>query len=162
MQASELALVSGAAPLVLELLAAHAGSERVASFAAAALGQLYEAAAEAARSDSAERLLARSLLRFERSVSVVNNAQGALESSGCSSKRLAALLRAEGASEAQVLALRRGYRDSCASCGLRGEALKFCTACFEATYCGRACQRDDWPRHKVACGAKKGAASARS
>lgn len=42
---------------------------------------------------------------------------------------------------------------SCASCERDdGEAqLDRCSACRMTRYCGRACQRRDWARHKVVC-----------
>ncbi|KAH9887990.1 hypothetical protein C8Q73DRAFT_711631 [Cubamyces lactineus] len=44
---------------------------------------------------------------------------------------------------------------SCACCErddtAKDEGLKRCGACKLTRYCGAACQRKDWPRHKVAC-----------
>ena len=41
----------------------------------------------------------------------------------------------------------------CAGCGARSPSLKKCGECASAHYCGVACQRADWPRHKLFCGA---------
>jgi hypothetical protein len=44
----------------------------------------------------------------------------------------------------------------CASCGITQEALepgklKECGGCKSAQYCGKACQKADWPAHKATC-----------
>ena len=66
--------------------------------------------------------------------------------------------RAFDSSEAYGAALRRAVSEaaapllkqaSCGRCG-RGGALKAC-ACRAARYCSVACQKRDWPRHKLDC-----------
>eukprot|EP00798_Chlamydomonas_sp_ICE-L_P015658 gene15658-21764_t len=42
-------------------------------------------------------------------------------------------------------------RKSCVECGLEeggGKKLKKCKSCQGASYCGKECQKADWPRHK--------------
>ena len=41
----------------------------------------------------------------------------------------------------------------CASCA--GKATSWCKSCEAVMYCGRACQLEDWPKHKAACKAAK-------
>lgn len=41
---------------------------------------------------------------------------------------------------------------ACTRCGAKG-ALKICTRCRSARYCGRECQLAAWPSHKQACAA---------
>ena len=43
-----------------------------------------------------------------------------------------------------------GAADICAVCG--GPASSSCARCKRMRYCSRACQREDWPCHKHACG----------
>ncbi|KAK3294192.1 uncharacterized protein B0H64DRAFT_324905, partial [Chaetomium fimeti] len=47
----------------------------------------------------------------------------------------------------------------CRNCGeeksKNGEDLKSCAKCLKVKYCGRACQRADWKRHKKECTPKK-------
>jgi hypothetical protein len=38
----------------------------------------------------------------------------------------------------------------CGNCGRVHDLLK-CKRCLAAWYCGRACQANDWPRHKTTC-----------
>lgn len=38
-----------------------------------------------------------------------------------------------------------------AECGENGEALQQCARCKGRKYCGRACQKLDWPRHRSDC-----------
>jgi hypothetical protein len=45
---------------------------------------------------------------------------------------------------------------ACSACGisarmLEGGKLRECSACGSVRYCGRACQKADWPAHKTAC-----------
>ena len=44
---------------------------------------------------------------------------------------------------------------SCANCGLvpgkRFPALHLCGQCEKVHYCGRRCQKKDWPRHVEVC-----------
>jgi hypothetical protein len=45
---------------------------------------------------------------------------------------------------------------SCARCKstaemLEGAKLQECTGCRSVRYCGRACQKEDWPAHKATC-----------
>jgi hypothetical protein len=42
-------------------------------------------------------------------------------------------------------------KDSCAHCGKQGTALKRCSTCKHAWYCGAACQNAAWKRHKKTC-----------
>jgi len=42
-------------------------------------------------------------------------------------------------------------KDSCAHCGKPGRALKRCSICKRAWYCGAACQNAAWKRHKKTC-----------
>lgn len=60
---------------------------------------------------------------------------------------------------AGVEAARRGERSGCHACGSEqsknGGDLKHCAKCAKARYCGRACQRADWKRHKPECTSKK-------
>jgi hypothetical protein len=42
-------------------------------------------------------------------------------------------------------------KDSCARCGKQGTALKRCSICKRAWYCGAACQNAAWKRHKKTC-----------
>jgi hypothetical protein len=41
--------------------------------------------------------------------------------------------------------------DRCSHCGKAGVELKRCMRCKEASYCGAACQKADWTRHKKSC-----------
>jgi hypothetical protein len=41
--------------------------------------------------------------------------------------------------------------DRCSHCGKAGVELKRCMRCKEASYCGAACQKVDWTRHKKTC-----------
>eukprot|EP00877_Chromochloris_zofingiensis_P012924 jgi/Chrzof1/7886/Cz02g40010.t1 len=44
------------------------------------------------------------------------------------------------------------YDDTaCAACGQAADELKRCSRCKGIWYCGRDCQRMDWPRHKTEC-----------
>jgi hypothetical protein len=47
----------------------------------------------------------------------------------------------------------------CRNCGKgrskKGGDLKACAKCLKIKYCGRACQRADWKRHKKECTAKE-------
>ncbi|KAK1980785.1 hypothetical protein LZ30DRAFT_594148 [Colletotrichum cereale] len=58
----------------------------------------------------------------------------------------------------------RGFRGRCAGCGkgegADGGALKSCTACGVARYCGKECQKDDWKTHKNDCKVLKGMVNA--
>ncbi len=45
---------------------------------------------------------------------------------------------------------------ACAHCGATAEMLENgklleCTACRSVRYCGKACQKEDWPLHKATC-----------
>ncbi len=45
---------------------------------------------------------------------------------------------------------------ACAGCGITAEVLahgklKECSTCRSVRYCGRACQKADWPAHKATC-----------
>ena len=49
-----------------------------------------------------------------------------------------------------------GYPEgTCAGCGAEdgedGGALRQCARCKGRKYCGRACQKGDWPRHRGDC-----------
>lgn len=44
---------------------------------------------------------------------------------------------------------RQGQQRTCASCCGKGE--KRCSVCRIAWYCGKACQKEDWPRRKKVC-----------
>ena len=45
----------------------------------------------------------------------------------------------------------------CSNCGQKtsemdeGQRLFRCSGCYTARYCGKACQRADWPKHKKVC-----------
>jgi hypothetical protein len=41
----------------------------------------------------------------------------------------------------------------CATCGVGPAAVRFmrCSVCKAVTYCGAACQREDWKTHKRTC-----------
>jgi hypothetical protein len=41
--------------------------------------------------------------------------------------------------------------DICAQCGKQGSGFKRCSVCKQASYCGVACQKKDWKRHKKDC-----------
>jgi len=41
--------------------------------------------------------------------------------------------------------------ESCAHCGKHGTGFKRCSVCKQASYCGAACQKADWKRHKKDC-----------
>jgi len=41
--------------------------------------------------------------------------------------------------------------ESCAQCGKQGAGFKHCSRCKQACYCGAACQKVDWKRHKTTC-----------
>ena len=41
--------------------------------------------------------------------------------------------------------------DRCSHCSKAGVELKRCMRCKEASYCGAACQKADWTRHKKTC-----------
>ena len=45
-------------------------------------------------------------------------------------------------------------KKSCASCGAQGNDMKICVRCQGPRYCGRECQRADWPQHKRVCRSK--------
>jgi hypothetical protein len=45
---------------------------------------------------------------------------------------------------------------TCACCGITAQIswsgkLKECAACRAVRYCGKACQKEDWPAHKATC-----------
>lgn len=40
---------------------------------------------------------------------------------------------------------------ACATCGKAPAVPAVCSACKNAVYCDAACQRSDWPRHKLMC-----------
>ena len=47
---------------------------------------------------------------------------------------------------------REAWRKACpCGCGGRLSAPKKCTQCLAVRYCGRDCQKQDWPRHKAVC-----------
>jgi len=39
--------------------------------------------------------------------------------------------------------------ENCAQCGKPGAGFKHCSRCKQACYCGAACQKADWKRHKT-------------
>ena len=41
--------------------------------------------------------------------------------------------------------------ESCAHCGKQGAGFKRCSRCQQDSYCGAACQKADWKRHKRKC-----------
>ena len=48
--------------------------------------------------------------------------------------------------------VKKEYWDlACSYCGARKKKLQQCTACKEARYCGRECQKKHWKNHKVRC-----------
>ncbi|TKW56577.1 hypothetical protein CTA1_3516 [Colletotrichum tanaceti] len=58
----------------------------------------------------------------------------------------------------------KGFKGRCAGCGSLeggdGGALKSCTACGVARYCGKECQKEDWKTHKNDCKILKGMVNA--
>jgi hypothetical protein len=48
--------------------------------------------------------------------------------------------------------------NSCSVCGLATDSLKACSRCRDKQYCGRECQRRDWPDHKKTCNVARVAA----
>ncbi len=46
----------------------------------------------------------------------------------------------------------------CAHCKQRKDKLLQCAGCKSVKYCGKECQRSDWPNHKTVCKRKKDAA----
>jgi len=42
-------------------------------------------------------------------------------------------------------------KDTCSQCGKRGAALKLCSRCKQASYCGAECQTKGWKVHKKTC-----------
>ncbi|WDK19985.1 hypothetical protein CGRA01v4_11272 [Colletotrichum graminicola] len=58
----------------------------------------------------------------------------------------------------------KGLQGRCAGCGkgegADGGALKSCTACGVARYCGKECQKEDWKTHKSDCKVLKGIVNA--
>ncbi|XP_028405266.1 uncharacterized protein LOC114527776 [Dendronephthya gigantea] len=42
-------------------------------------------------------------------------------------------------------------RRFCSYCRKENESLQKCTKCYTAEYCGRACQKEHWKRHKIVC-----------
>jgi hypothetical protein len=52
--------------------------------------------------------------------------------------------------------LSKGGGEACGSCGGRVATMLRCSACRNTDYCSADCQKRDWMRHKVACGAMKG------
>jgi len=49
---------------------------------------------------------------------------------------------------------------SCSVCGKAAAPLKACSRCRDKQYCGRECQRRDWPGHKKTCNVARVAADA--
>ncbi|KAH8070186.1 hypothetical protein JL721_5411 [Aureococcus anophagefferens] len=45
----------------------------------------------------------------------------------------------------------KGLLHSCAHCGVAAEKSYRCSGCKQVTYCSKACQRGDWPEHKIQC-----------
>ena len=48
----------------------------------------------------------------------------------------------------------------CQGCGqgeeeVLGQTLSLCSGCVGVAYCGLACQREDWARHKSTCRGRK-------
>ena len=43
------------------------------------------------------------------------------------------------------------HKKSCAKCGKSTGSLHGCSQCRRVLYCGRECQRSDWPKHKQTC-----------
>ena len=52
-------------------------------------------------------------------------------------------------------AMREGGNMKCSFCGIQPNALKKCSRCGEAQYCGQSCQRKHWKEHKLVCGIQK-------
>jgi len=42
-------------------------------------------------------------------------------------------------------------KKKCAKCAKSDGSLRACSNCHLVSYCGRACQLSDWPKHKVSC-----------
>jgi hypothetical protein len=42
-------------------------------------------------------------------------------------------------------------KHTCSHCGKRGAALKLCSRCKQASYCGAECQNAAWKKHKKTC-----------
>ena len=45
----------------------------------------------------------------------------------------------------------QAHKKSCAKCGKSTGSLHGCSQCHLVLYCGRECQRSDWPKHKLSC-----------
>ena len=43
----------------------------------------------------------------------------------------------------------------CRGSPAEGDKLRYCAACLWVSYCGEACQRADWPEHKLTCAQQK-------
>ena len=41
---------------------------------------------------------------------------------------------------------------TCAFCGVEKVHMKHCSGCYQARYCSRKCQKNDWLQHKLICG----------
>ena len=52
-------------------------------------------------------------------------------------------------------AMKEGGNMQCSFCGIQPTALKKCSRCGEAQYCGQSCQRKHWKEHKLVCGIQK-------
>ena len=39
----------------------------------------------------------------------------------------------------------------CGACGVAVEEHSYCAGCRMVRYCGRRCQRDHWPQHRLVC-----------
>lgn len=48
----------------------------------------------------------------------------------------------------------------CSYCAAVGVSVRVCSGCKATTYCSVACQKKDWPNHKLACGQAKAAPAA--
>lgn len=50
---------------------------------------------------------------------------------------------------------------ACACCGVKDQELHVCSRCRSVKYCGRDCQKQHWPTHKLLCGKDRSVATVR-
>ena len=102
------------------------------------------------------------LLLEARVAAAVSTAEGGIAAAGAATKEAADDDAAGGGNAAgaenggaTAVAAERSPRRCCIQCGARkapgSAALKKCSACMHARYCGEACQHAHWREHKSAC-----------